>query len=98
MNIFTDVPTNNAGGLKQKCQAIWVRQIEKLKAQFKEAIEEVRTPWDAPTDMPVIFVKKETLLDVLEFLKTDPECEYTFLVDLTATDEGGDPRFEMVYH
>ncbi len=39
------------------------------------------------------------ILAALEFLKTDPECHLTTLVDITAVDHPEDPaRFEVVYH
>lgn len=50
-------------------------------------------------------VKPETLLDLMRFLKEDPELDFNILMDLTAVDylkEEGDgpapPRFEVVYH
>lgn len=44
-------------------------------------------------------VKPEALLDVVTFLRDDPELSYTFLESLTGVDYlGRDPRFEVVYH
>ena len=49
-------------------------------------------------------VVKERLLDVLGFLRDDPESAFDMLMDLTAVDHvqrrDGDrsPRFEVVYH
>ncbi len=97
MNIFTEIPTNNAQS-NTKYGETWKRQIEKVKAQFSAAIEEVRTPWEYPTDVPILFVKKNSLLDLLKFLKTDSDFEYCFLSDITATDEEANPRFEVVYN
>lgn len=97
MDIFTEIPSNG-GDWKGKYGEAWKRQIAKVQSQFGSAIESVRTPWDYPTDVPIIQVTKSKILDVLRFLKTDSECEYTFLSDITATDEESDPRFEMVYN
>jgi NADH-quinone oxidoreductase subunit C len=97
MNIFTEIPTNG-GSWKQKYGEAWKKQIEKAKAKFGDAIEAIHTPWDYPTDVPIFFVKKSRVVDFLAFLKSDSDCAYQFLSDLTATDEGGDPRFEVVYN
>lgn len=97
MNIFTELATNG-GDWKAKYGDAWKMQIEKIKATFGAAIEEVRTPWEYPTDVPIIYVKKERVVEVLSFLKTDPDCQYIFLSDLTATDEEINPRFEVVYN
>ncbi len=97
MDIFTDLPTNG-GNWKQKYGDDWKRQIEKIKARFGAAMEEILTPWEYPTDVPILFVKKTQLLDLLSFLKTDPDCEYVFLSDITATDEESDPRFHVIYN
>ena len=61
------------------------------------AIEEVRIQ-EYPTDVPIIYVKGETILKVLEYLKTEPSFEYSFLADITATDEQSNRRFEVVYN
>ena len=39
------------------------------------------------------------ILDVLRFLRDDPDLEFDMLMDVTAVDYlGQEPRFEMVYH
>ncbi len=39
------------------------------------------------------------LVGLVAFLKTDPDCRFTSLVDITAIDHPEDtPRFEVVYH
>ena len=46
-------------------------------------------------------VKRESVVEVLRFLRDDDECRFSMLADLTAVDrleQGGDPRFEVVYH
>jgi NADH-quinone oxidoreductase subunit C len=44
-------------------------------------------------------VSPSVLLSFSDFLKTDPTCRFTTLVDITAVDyPGEDRRFEMVYH
>jgi NADH/F420H2 dehydrogenase subunit C len=89
---------SNGGDWNQRFGDIWKAQVAELKAKFGAAIEEVRMPPEYPTDLPTIFVKKESVVEVLRFLKTDAQCDYQFLSDLTATDEEVEPRFEVVYH
>ena len=39
------------------------------------------------------------LVEVMRFLRDDPDCEFDMLTDLTAVDYlGEEPRFEVVYH
>lgn len=46
-----------------------------------------------------IFIRREKLRRVCEFLRDDPELVFKFLADLTATDHyPNEPRFETVYH
>lgn len=97
MNIHTPLKTNG-GDWIPKYGEIWKKQIEKVKAKFGAAIENVRTPWDYPTDVPIFMVKKNQIVEILKFLRTDADCEYFFLSDMTATDEETNPRFEVVYN
>lgn len=46
-----------------------------------------------------IFIRREKLRRVCEFLRDDPALVFKFLADLTATDHyPNEPRFETVYH
>src|ERR1044072_5785461 len=94
-DIFNKVPTNG-GWWNDKFGDTWKRQIDLVKSKFGASIEEVRDPFTYPTDVPIIYVKKDSLVRVLEFLKTDPEFKYIYLADYTATDEEKEPRFELV--
>lgn len=76
----------------------WKRQALQLKEKWGEKIEEVRMPPDYPTDVPIIYVKKDSIVEVLQFLKDEATFEYNFLADITATDETTEPRFEVVYN
>jgi NADH-quinone oxidoreductase subunit C len=97
MDIRNPVPTNGGDWL-QRFGDTWKAQIAAVKAKFGDAIEEVRTLPEYPTDVPIIYVKKEQVVQLLQYLKTDPQCDYQFLSDLTATDEEVEPRFEVVYN
>ena len=77
--------------------------LEKLEEHHADAIlaqDEVR-------DGVVLVVRKDQAYAVLEYLKTDPELGYTYLVDVTAVDNSqmeselmqfDYARFMVVYH
>ena len=70
---------------------------EKLKAQFPEAVTETHAQHGDETAV----VKRENLLEIAKFLKTDPAFAFDVLMDLTAVDGlwmKWRPRYEMVYH
>ncbi|MBI2711492.1 MAG: NADH-quinone oxidoreductase subunit C [Bdellovibrio sp.] len=97
MDVRKPIATNGGYWLP-KFGDLWKTQIEALKAQFGKAIEEVRMPPDYPTDVPIVYVRKDEIVPVLNYLKTDSKMDYGFLADLTATDEQKEPRFEVVYN
>ena len=76
----------------------WKSQVAILREKFGAGIEEVRMPTDYPTDVPIIYVQKEKIVEFLSFMKLDAAFDYSFLADLTATDEETDLRFEIVYN
>ena len=45
-------------------------------------------PGEFPIDVPILYVKKDSIIGVLSFLKTEQGFDYGFLADLTAIDEG----------
>ena len=96
MDIRTPIPTNYGGQLKQFGD-VWKSQVAQLQSKFGGAIEEVRMPMDYPTDVPIVYVNKESIIPILEFIRTDAAFDYGYLSDITATDEQIDPRFEVVY-
>jgi NADH-quinone oxidoreductase subunit C len=86
------------GDWPQRFGDVWKSQVARLKEKFADAIEEVRMPGEHPTDVPIVYVRKEKVIDVLRFMKSDDDFQYIFLADLTATDEEVEPRFEVVYN
>jgi NADH dehydrogenase I D subunit len=71
-------------------------EIEKLKAQFPEAVLGVQE-FRGET---AVTVRAEELVDVCTFLRDDPELQYTTLLFVTGLDRselGVDPRFATVY-
>ncbi len=76
-----------------------VDSFEGLKSQFADAILAVETCGG----MDCLTVAKDQIVDVLEFLKSDASCGYSFLVDLSAADglkleDDWPERFQVVYH
>ncbi|MBT8415547.1 MAG: NADH-quinone oxidoreductase subunit C [Boseongicola sp.] len=55
--------------------------------------------WDIAFGELTINVTQSSLPGFVEFLKTDSNCRFSTLVDITAVDHPDrDPRFDMVYH
>jgi NADH-quinone oxidoreductase subunit C len=68
--------------------------IEELKQKFSEKIKEISVQFGDEN----ILIEKDSLLDIVRFLKDKPYT-YSMLLDLTCVDfNGQEPRFEMVYH
>lgn len=97
MDIRTPISTNGGDWLT-KFSELWKKQVAQLREAFNSVIEEVRMPGEYPTDVPIIYLKKEAIVDILKFLKEQPGFDYGFLSDITATDEEIEPRFEVVYN
>lgn len=71
--------------------------LERVSQKFSEVILETHSFRGDNT----ILIQKESILKVMEFLKTDPELEFNVLMDLSAVDYFWmfkKPRFEVVYH
>lgn len=96
MDRLKPIPTNG-GDWFEKFGEIWSAQVAELKQTFGERIEDVRMPNSYPTDVPVVYVQKDAIIDVLKYCRDTATFGYSFLADLTATDEESDRRFEVVY-
>jgi len=89
----------NYGDWPEKFGESWERQIGHLKKKFPSAVTQVLWPGKAMVDVPVLFIKKESIIEILRYVKSEPDFEYSFLTDLTATDEQPDKfRFNVVYN
>ncbi len=97
MDIRASVPTIYGDWLTQFGET-WKTQAAQLRQKWGTQIEEIRLPPEHPTDVPIVYVAKESVAHVLAYFKTEPGFEYGFLADLTATDEENEPRFEVVYN
>lgn len=76
-----------------------IGSFDGLVAQFPEA----KLVIEKNSDMDVVEVAKENILEVLQFLRDDPQFNLTFLVDLSAADgmkleDEWPERFIVVYH
>ncbi|RJP68748.1 MAG: NADH-quinone oxidoreductase subunit C [Candidatus Abyssobacteria bacterium SURF_17] len=70
--------------------------IRKLREQFADRVQVLPTPADG---MDTVKVKREDILDVCMFLRTDGDLDYDLMRDLTCVDYIHEkPRFEVVYH
>ena len=70
---------------------------EKLRERFPDAVVET----DAHHGDETAVVKRESLLEIAQFIKTDSEFQMNVLMDETAVDGLGmnwKPRFEVVCH
>lgn len=67
---------------------------EKLSARFGDAVQGVKSPCGEA----IVLVKKDTLGEALAFLKSDADCAFDFLSNLTAAHYPvNDKKFEVVY-
>lgn len=96
-DIRNPVPTIY-GGMREQFADLWKKQVAELKSKFGGSIEAVKMPGEDLVEVPVIYVKKDQVIEVLKFMKDQEGFRYEFLADLTAVDEESDPRFEVVYN
>jgi len=69
--------------------------LEIIKQEFKDAVVETT---DFRGDETCV-VKKERLIDVMQFLKDNKNLKFDMLIDLCGVDfMGREERFEVVYH
>jgi len=68
--------------------------LEYLREKFPEKIKEISVEFGDE----IIIIDKDSLLDIVKFLKNDPYA-FTMLLDLTCVDyKGQKERFQMIYH
>ncbi len=69
--------------------------LRKLRGFAPESIEDAREFRGEVT----IYIRRDRLIPVCEFLRDDPGLTFKFLSDVTAVDlYPNEPRFEVVYH
>ncbi len=75
-------------------QEVLNKITEAIQQKFPGAIERSELLYD----FPVITVKKESIHDVLAFLKNDPEWNFHFLTDLTGIQSADEKQLGVIYH
>ncbi len=71
-----------------------MKTVDKLKEKFPDNLREIREFRGQVT----ILAETSRLMEILGFLKNEPELDYVFLADITAVDHFQQaPRFELVY-
>ncbi len=73
--------------------------LRELAAHIESKRTDCVLSWDVTHDELTMTVAKASLVKFVEFLKTDGNCKFSTLVDITAVDHPErDVRFDMVYH
>ena len=68
-----------------------------MVARIKEKFPEVKETSNQE-DVSLI-IKKDSLLDIMKFVKVDSQLSFDLLIDICGVDYlGNEPRFEVVYH
>lgn len=75
-------------------QEVLNKITDAIQQKFLGAIESSELLYD----FPVITVKKESIHDVLAFLKNDPEWNFHFLTDLTGIQTADEKQLGVIYH
>ena len=71
------------------------KALDKLKLQYDNAVLETHNFRGDETAT----VERSQIVEILTWLRDDPELRFEMLTDLTATDYSPrEPRFEVVYH
>jgi len=75
------------------------RIVERIVARIGDALVRHRSY----RGMLSVWTRRESLLDLLQFVKGEPDLDYALLADITSVDlrghqEPGEPRFEVVYN
>jgi len=68
--------------------------VEALEERFGAAVLSHRV---SAGDQHVVFIDPERNVEILEWLKEDPDQQYNFLSDVTAVDYGGGRPLQVVY-
>lgn len=75
------------------------QQLSKTLARVKEQFADQIVDLHNSLGMDVVVIPKTLLIELMRFLRDDPELKYHLLTDLTAVDYlTRSPRFEVVYH
>ncbi len=73
--------------------------LTELATQIEAKRPDCVVSWDIAFGELTINVTQASLVGFVEFLKTDQNCRFSTLIDITAVDHPErDPRFDVVYH
>lgn len=73
--------------------------LDELKETIVARRPEISASTDARTGELTVTVLMASLVEVIGYLKTDPNCRFTTLIDITAVDwPAREKRFDLVYH
>jgi NADH-quinone oxidoreductase subunit C len=74
--------------IQQAAASLTQEQIlEKIKSQFKDSVTTVLSPDSSKgSGQAHVIVSRESILEVLSFLRDDPELDFKLLSDVTAVD------------
>ncbi len=75
-------------------EELFKKLAEKISAKFPDAIEAS----DIAYDFPAFTIKKESIHDVLSFLKEDEDLNFHFLTDLTGFQTEDEKQLGVIYH
>ena len=67
---------------------------ERINAKFPDAVEVAEITFDFPS----FTIKKESIHDVLAFLKNDEDLNFHFLTDLTGFQTEDEKQLGVIYH
>src|SRR3990172_11315425 len=69
--------------------------LEKLRRRLGDNVVSTHSDFGDDTAL----VRRERIVEILIFLRDDPDLRFEFMMDLTGVDYlGEEPRFEVVYH
>tara|TARA_Y100000385_G_scaffold183659_1_gene189692 strand:- start:1068 stop:1661 length:594 start_codon:yes stop_codon:yes gene_type:complete len=73
--------------------------MEDLKEHIATHLKESVNSLDIKNEELVIFARRAEIHNIISFLKDDPLCKFSTLIDLCGVDyPGRERRFEVVYH
>ena len=74
-------------------------KLEELGAALADAQKQAVTAWDVALGELTLEVERDQIANVLRYLRDDPRCLFTCLIDICGVDyPGRDKRFDVVYH
>lgn len=74
-------------------------KLKELGAALADAQKQAVTAWNVALGELTLDVERDQIANVLRYLRDDPRCLFTCLIDICGVDyPGRDKRFDVVYH